>query len=128
MSLTKAFISGSSFPAFILFFIGFWGHRKLFNPQSCIGPNVYYLYTLGAPLYLGLMSVLALILHRVIGISLTLSFFLIGILSALLISVAITVCRTYQFTPSRLIEQYFRLQIYHFITFSGIILMIYNAI
>lgn len=128
-ALTKAFISGSSLPAFITFFIGFWGKRRLVNQQSsCVGPNVYHLYTLAAPLYIGLMSVLALILHHATDLSLAVSFFLIGILSASISSVIITKCRGYNFTPNQLSKHYIRLQLLHFLTYSGIILTIYNSI
>ncbi len=72
------------------------------------------------------MSALAIILHIYGNLSIRQSYFLIGIISASLVSVVITHCDIYNFTQKRLYQQYIILQIFHFLTFSIIIANIYK--
>lgn len=124
-----AFIIGSSWMTFVLLFYGFYGYQGKFNPNNCI-ENIlniepYYFYTLFAPLYIGLMSALAIILHLYYHIPIRQSYFMIGIISAICISITITYCDVYQFTRERLFQQYLRLQIYHYLIYSIVIANIY---
>ena len=129
-----AFISGASWPAFVLFFNGFHSYvdTGILKPNKCINNlsymNPYYLYTIVAPFYLGIMSAIAVGLHLSLKWSLSFSFALISIISAILISIIITICDIYNFTTERLHRQYLYLIIYHFIIYNLIIANIYRTI
>lgn len=125
-----AFVIGSSWLSFIVLFIGFFGLpenriRKDNCLTECFGINPKLGYGILAPLYLGIMSAIAIKIKDKYRLTVRKSFFIIGVISAIIVSVLITVCRMYPFTTSRLIEQYFRLQIYHFFIYSVIIANIY---
>ena len=125
----KAFLAGSSFPAFFLFFIGFHGNSEKYNKKNCISrwfdKESYFFYTLIAPPYMGLMSVLAVMINQYFKITIRKAFFIISIISPILVSVAITQCNIYTFSKIRLKEQYLRLLGYHMFLFNIIIANIY---
>ena len=128
----KAFLVGSSFPAFILFFIGFHAYSGKFRRKNCINQwfsmEPYFFYTLIAPLYMGSMSVLAVLLAKYAKISVRASFFAVSIVSFLIVSAAITVCDIYQFSKKRLREQYVRLLGYHIFLYNVVIANLYLSI
>lgn len=127
----KAFLIGSSFPSFVLFFIGFHTYSGKFHNKNCIARwfNIepYFFYTLVAPVYLGLMSVKAVLMSRYFQISMRTSFFIVSIISAILVSGGITVCHIYRFSKKRLREQYLRLLGYHILLYNIIIANLYLA-
>jgi hypothetical protein len=127
--LLKAFIIGSSWLVFVMLFVGFFNYRGKLNPSNCmtniLGFDPFMTYAIIAPLYIGSMSVLAIMIKNRYDISTRKAFFLVGIVSALIVSIVITVCRVYNFSKQRLFEQYIRLQLYHFILYSGIIANLY---
>lgn len=132
-SILTAFLIGSSWPIFIIFFRAVYRYKlkRAFNPDNCI-PRLFQMepydwYTQHAPLYLGLMSALAIIIHHFFNLSIIVSYSLIGIISSILVSTAITLCRFYNFAPNRLQWQYFYLLMYHFITFN-VIALLYSLI
>jgi len=139
--LLTAFLVGSSWPAFIGFFLGFGNlPASNINKQNVCLPldqskdidgianSVYKVYSRVAPLYLGLMSTVAAWLHVNMRWSLTSAFLAVGVLSALIVSTVITACRVYTWDESELIKQYARLQLYHFITYSIIIRPLFQAV
>jgi len=128
----KAFIVGSSLPAFALFFIGFYGNKKYISAQNCVTKTLdiepYIFYTVGAPLYMGLMSMLAVLISEQYRISIQQSFFIVSLLSPIIVSFLVTYCDIYTFSPRRLKEQYLRLFVYHFMLYNLIIFTIYERI
>lgn len=128
----KAFITGSSLPAFALFFIGFYGNKKYISTQNCVTKmfNIepYTFYTIAAPLYLGVMSMLAVLLNRWYKFSIRESFFVVSLISPMIVSFLITYCDIYTFSPGRLTEQYFRLLIYHSVIYNLVIAMLFERI
>ena len=97
--LLKAFIIGSSFFAFILFFLGFGSIQHQVNKNNCvekyIGINTYGAYTIIVPFYLGLMSAIAIYIQDRYDMSIRKAFFLIGIISAIIVSIVITALLKY---------------------------------
>ena len=121
-----AFLIGSSWVSFVLFFIGFHSYQGKFNPANTVDTDPYFIYTVLAPLYIGLFSMFAICLSEWTSLSRRLSFFIIGIISATIVYGVITSCNIYQFTKERYLEQYGRLLIYHFITYSVIVANIFE--
>ena len=113
-------------------FIGFYSSRNNYNKENCLvnifSIEPYYAYTLIAPLYIGFMSVIAVYVSKRFTISIRKAFAIIGIISAIIVSLAITYCNIYTFDRTRLTEQYFRLLLYHFILYVIIIATIYEYI
>lgn len=113
--LFSAFIIGSSWIVFSWFFKTFYNYKSQYSSENCItgilGVDPYYFYTLAAPLYLGLMSVLGVYLSNYMHIYI--AFFIVALLSALFVSVAITQCKVYTFSDKRLTQQYMGILKYH---------------
>ena len=128
--LLTAFIVGSSWISFALFFLGFHTYKGKFKKNNCLNKYIepYYFYTLFAPVYMGIMSVIAVYIHQHYNMSIEKSFIIISLVSPVIVSVAITMCDIYNFNQLRLIEQYARLIIYHSILFNLVILPIIKKI
>jgi hypothetical protein len=130
--IVTAFIIGASLPAFILFFTGFYALRDSYNPENCLthitGVDTYYAYTLIAPMYIGVMSAIAVYLSKTYNLTTHQAFTIIALISATIVSVAITYCEMYNWTPERLNYQYFKLFFYHAVLYIVIIATIYNYI
>jgi hypothetical protein len=128
----KAFIVGSSLPAFALFFIGFYGNKKYISAQNCVtkmlGIEPYIFYTIGAPLYMGVMSMLAVLIGRQYRIPTRQAFFAVSLLSPIIVSFLITYCDIYNFSPYRLKEQYLRLFVYHSMLYNLVIFPIFERL
>lgn len=128
----KAFIVGSSWLAFVFLFIGFGNIQGEVNKNNCAeratGISTYRVYTIVAPIYLGIMSMVAIYIRDWQQISTRKAFFIIGIVSALIVSFAITFCKVYNWTTSRYLLQYVKLQLYHFIIYSIIIASLYLSL
>ena len=128
-NILKAFLVGSSFPSFILFFLGFHKYVGAYNKNNCIAGlfkmEPYFFYTIVAPVYLGLMSVCAVMIYQHFKISIRKAFFIISIISPIIVSTAITLCKVYTFSKMRLREQYARLFGYHMLLFNVVIANIY---
>lgn len=119
--LLSAFVVGSSWLIFVTFFRIFYRYEEnqKFSANNCIqrifNVTPYYFYTLVAPFYFGVMSIFGVILKKYLDISIYSAFVLVALLSSLVISIAITRCDLYTFSPVRLREQYFSvLQIHSF--------------
>lgn len=109
-----AFVLGSCYPVFVLFFIG---------AQSISDRNYNYgLYTLVAPLYLGLMNMLGLYLSEIYGWDLTTRFLFIGALSGLIVATFARFTNAYKFpTETDWMKYYAVLITHHILTFSIIV-------
>ena len=125
----KAFIIGSCWFSFVLLFIGFGNTQDHVDTNNCAekitGISTYHFYTIAAPIYLGIMSAIAIWIRNKYQISTRKAFFIIGIISAIIVSVLITVCHVYNWTPERYHLQYIKLQFYHFVLYSIIIASLY---
>lgn len=115
-----AFIVGSSLPVFALFFYGVAGYK-----QNNIINYSYERYTLLAPLYFGVMTMIALYISNIMNISLQISLFIVSILSIIIISTLITSINAYKFsTQKQWYNQYITISIAHLITYNIIIYLI----
>jgi hypothetical protein len=124
--LLKAFIIGSCWFSFVIFFLGFYGMQSGVNKNNCssfLYGNTYMLYTVMAPLYIGLMSSLAIAMRNYLKISTREAFVVTGIISATIVYVFISLCSVYKADPGDF--KYLRLLIYHFFLYSGIIATLY---
>ena len=116
--LIKSFIIGSSFAAFIIFFIGvtyfFYVKEAVFN---------YFKYSIRAPIYLGVVSMVAKLLSIKYNIPLKKSYFIMSIISALLTNIYVSVGRNpYNFkTKERWYFQYLIIFISHIFVYNKII-------
>jgi len=123
-----AFIVGSSVPVTFFFVQGFFDVEKHLNKDHCakdIAPDLTRLYPGLAPLYFGFMTMLIVFISKRFKFNLQLTFLVMSILSAIIVSTTITACKVYTYPKQRYIEQYFRLVIYHMIAYNLIIYPIY---
>lgn len=98
----RSFVIGSSLPVFSIFFKAVQNYEK----QGIINYS-YYNYSLIAPLYLGIMNIIAYIIRTNFGLSLKQSLLLISIISSMIVMVFITINNAYNFqTRERWILQY----------------------
>ena len=116
--LLKSFIIGSSIPAFIILFIVviylFMNKEATFN---------YYRYSIMAPLGLGILSMLSKFISIQYNIKLKTSYFIISLLSALFVSINITLGKgAYNFkSKNRWYLQYLLILIGHLFIYNKII-------
>ena len=82
--LFKAFISGSSFPAILSFYIGFKSLEKSYKNINL--SEQYILYTLIAPIYFGVNSVYAVILSNILNTNFRYGFLIISLISPSLLT------------------------------------------
>lgn len=124
-TLIKTFIVGSSWLIFAPFFHTFYNYRTQYNRENCINKileiDPYYFYSLATPLYFGVMSVIGMLLTNYFQWNIHLIFGIVGLISALGISIAITHCNLYTFSKQRLYQQYIGLLTYHSLFFAIII-------
>lgn len=114
----KSFIIGSSLPVFALFFLAV---RKI---DPLVRNFSYQDYTLIAPLYLGLMNLLGGILF-----SGTHRYLYTGLLSGVVVALAATLFKSYNFeTNKRWYQYYLYIILKHIIVFSVIIQTLSNMI
>ena len=88
-NIIKAFISGCCWPVFIPFFIGFNTLKSQYNKKNMIellgNIDPYYLYTIVAPIYFGIMSIIAVVISTVMKINVRLSYFIISLISPIIV-------------------------------------------
>jgi hypothetical protein len=87
--------------------------------------DMYYVYTFVAPIYFGIMGMIAMIIKDYSGWSIQRTFAVMGIVSALTVSYIISRCNLYSFTKNRYYMQYIYLIMYHLFTFILMGLLIY---
>src|SRR5205823_3048293 len=96
----KAFIIGSSFPVFVLYFYQVSKYDEIANYP-------YKNYTFIAPVFLGLLNAFGLYISKEFNLSRIYRFLLTAIIGALLVSIIITIIKAYKFdTKEQWIEQY----------------------
>ena len=138
-NILLSFIIGSSWISFVMWFRGFNSYTNSkknkkygINKNNCLN-NVfnmepYYVYTIIAPLFMGIMSSLAVAISIYFKLSIIKSFFIISIISPILVSIAIKLCNIYTFTELRYKFQYLKLMFYHSILYNILIVNIYKLL
>ena len=92
--LLRSFVVGSSFPAFVILFVAVTYFIKI----EKTGLIRYHRYSVLAPVWLGIFSFLAKYISVRYRIHLQSSYLIMSLLSALLVSIMITVQKTYTFS------------------------------
>ena len=129
-----AFIIGSSWVSVALWFKWFQEYKRngKFATDNCVKAlfdmELYYFYTLFAPIYIGFMCSCAILIHLYFKYSVRQSFFIISLISPVLVYLAITICNVYSWTQDRYHEQLLRLFIYHSILYNVINATMYEMI
>lgn len=119
--LFKAFISGSSFPAILSFYIGFKSLEKSYKNINL--SEQYILYTLIAPIYFGFNSVYAVILSNILNTNFRYGFLIISLISPSLLT---KINNVYIFNNLKFGKKY--LYIYNFVNYNMIIANIYSLL
>ena len=114
MKYLKQFISASSFPVFATFFY-------LFNKVK--KGDVYYKYTLIAPIWLGLWNVLSFMFAEHFNISMKTRFFITSLLSYLVVISYSTINNFYDFNNKEWIKYYLIMFFLYMFTWN---IVIYN--
>ena len=127
--LFKAFISGASFPAVILFYLGFKSLESQYKTKNMdkllYGQNPYYVYTLTAPIYFGIVSICAVIISHKLNINFRYGYLIMSLISPLLVSLFIKINDVYTFDEKRWKMQYLYLYAYHMVNYNLIIANVY---
>ena len=117
MSLLKSFLVGSSYPVFLPFFYVVYNYLPKKN-------YTYYSYTLKSPLWFGLFNCLSLIIANKYNLSLRKRFFVISLMSFLLISFyAYYIKKSYNFTKKEWFKYFILVFVGHMFAWN---LVIYN--
>ena len=130
--ISKAFISGCCWPVFVPFFWGFKSLKSQYNNKNMeqllgnIDP--YFLYTIVAPIYFGLMSIITVVISTFMKTNIRLSYFITSLISPILISLFIRLNDLYVFSDKRWIKQYILLLTFHSFAYNVIIANIYKFI
>ena len=120
MKYLKEFIIGSSFPVVASFYYGAYNREKNFD---------YFYYTLIAPIWFGIWSILSLIIADKYKLSNRMRFFIVSILSVISIGILQqTILFPYDYTKEEWIEYYFYIFIKYMITWNIIIYYIHKYI
>ena len=133
-SIIRAFISGASLPAVFLFYHGFKSLESQYKMKNMkqipiLGKmDPYFVYSFFAPLYFGTMSVCAILLSKYLNINFRYGYFIVSLISPILVSLFIKIYNVYTFDKKRWLQQYFYLLIYHMINYNLIISNVYNLI
>jgi len=115
----KAFIIGSSMPAFIGFFIAYYAINNKMKQLS------YVNYTIIAPLYIGVMNMLSVYLADKYNLSLRKRLLYISIISPLIVIIIATIMKAYNFeTNIEWLHYYLKIFAKHFITYNIIIYLL----
>ena len=131
-NVLKAFIVGSSWFSFILFFTGFYSLKSSYNMKNMEkitnGINPYFVYTICAPLYFGFQSVFAILISKFFKLHFRIGFLIVSLISPFLTSLFIKLNDVYFFTEDRWVKQYIYLILYHMFTYNIIIANLYYLI
>lgn len=111
----QSFIVGSSFPVLFPFF------AAVARLPSSIKNYTYEDYTLLAPLYLGLMNVLATYLGERFDLSPRQRYVLVGVISPLIVIAIAYSLRSYNYTQCEWIRYSLMLIVKHFLVFNVIV-------
>ena len=125
----KAFISGASFPAVILFYLGFKSLESQYKTENMdkllYGKDPYFLYTLTAPIYFGIVSICAITISNILNINFRYGYLIMSLISPLLVSLFIKINDVYTFDENRWKMQYVYLYAYHMVNYNLIIANVY---
>lgn len=114
--LIKAFVIGSSWPAFILYFYGVSQFPNNIKNYS------YTNYTMVAPIALGIFNVIGYVVAKKFKLNRSERFILTGLAGAIGVSIFITITNSYNFsTKKEWINQYIKLLIIYIFVFGVII-------
>jgi len=131
-NIIKAFLSGCCWPVFVPFFWGFNSLKPQYNNESMkklLGNNdPYYLYTIIAPVYFGLMSVISILIAESLQINVRLSYFIMSLISPIFVSSLIKSNNVYTFSKNRWILQYLYLFLFHSFAYNVVMVNIYKFI
>ena len=131
-NVLKAFIVGSSWFTFILFFTGFYSLKTSYNINNMKkithGIDPYFIYTISSPLYFGFQSIFAILISNYFNLHFRIGFLIISLISPFLISLFIKLNDVYFFTEERWVKQYIYLILYHMFTYNIIIANLYYLI
>lgn len=111
----KSFVIGSSFPVLFPFF---YSVSKM--PQDSKNYS-YVTYTFIAPLYLGLINMLAEWIGQRWNVSLRNRYLIIGPLSGLFVALLATLMNTYNYDRKEWASYYLRIIFIHFLIFNIVI-------
>ena len=110
----------------------FWGFNTLksqYNNKNMkiLLKNIdpYYLYTIVAPIYFGIMSIIAIVISQVMKINIRLSYFIVSLISPVLVSLFIKLNNLYTFSNKRWIQQYIYLLLFHLFAYNVVIANVY---
>ena len=129
-----AFIIGSSWLSFGLWFKWFQEYKNndKYDTNNCVkklfNVELYYFYTIFAPLYIGLMCSCAVMISIYFKYSVRKSFFIISLISPVLVYIAINLCNVYNWTDESYREQLIRLFIFHSLLYNIINVTIYEML
>ena len=101
----RSFIIGSSLPAFFVFFL------RVASTTTNKRNYSYKLYSFLAPLYLGLMNILAL----------KIGYYYVSLISPMIVILVARLFEVYNFTKKEWYNYYFRIMLMHFITYNIVI-------
>jgi hypothetical protein len=114
--LIKAFVIGSSWPAFILYFYGVSRFPDNIKNYS------YVNYTMIAPIALGIFNVIGYVVAKKLKLTRSERFILTGLAGAIGVSIFITITNAYNFsTKKEWTNQYIKLLIIYIFVFGVII-------
>src|SRR5690349_11423528 len=112
----KAFIIGSSWPTFILYFYAVSNYSETERKYS------YRDYTFVAPLFLGLLNMFGLYLANKFNLSRGQRFILSGLVGAMMVSIIITLFNVYNYdSVNRWVQQYISLFIVYLVVFGIVV-------
>jgi hypothetical protein len=115
MRYLRSFVIGSSFPVFVIFFL------VVMNISTNTKNYTYENYTLIAPIYLGVMNMLALYLANEFELSLRMRYIIIGIISPLVVIMFAYITHSYNFNGEEWRKYAATLVVQHFLIFNIIV-------
>ena len=133
-NILLAFVIGSSWLSVGLWFKWFHDYKinNKYDENNCVkeilGIDLYYFYTLFAPIYIGFLCSCAVMISIYFKYSIRKSFFIISLISPILVFIAINICRVYNWNDERYREQLFRLLIFHSLLYNVINVSLYKIL
>ena len=131
-TLVKAFVSGGSWPVFLPFFWGFNSLKSQYNipnmEKILKDYDPYYIYTISAPIYFGTMSIISVLISKYFKINIRLSYFLVSLVSPIIVSSFIKLNNVYNFSDERWKKQYLYLFLFHSFAYNAVMANIFTII
>lgn len=111
----RQFIIGSSLPTVVAFYI------SVMNIKSGVKNYSYETYTVVAPLFIGIMSMLSVLLDKKYNLGDKKRYLYTSLISATIVCIFATLTKSYNFTIQEWIFYYVTIFIRHIITYNLII-------